>query len=691
MDEVKKSDFIYFQNEFLQDIKKLDLKFSEKISQLIISFQNNKLITDQKFELYNNKITSLSNAVESNTQYQQIKLEIDNFKKYVKEENSINSNKISFIERDLSNACFKYDNIFSNAISVPGLIGKGCKFPTTKSFYETINKNVIDLQNYKEKNKIDLQKYKNKLETLIKQFKIQIDNSKNQYFTFCNERILETKNEIEERFKIIEEQISNMRIENGKHSFELIQKADELKNKINKIDNITNEVDQKLNEEKIKYQKSNNELMTEFNSQKEEFKLIKIRFSELSEYIKDVRFMRNISFYGSKGNKNKDYNSTEFLKLSKQISKKLNFNKNQKISIDEEAKYLNNNREIINDKKIINNKDNNKENDNINKNTVDNENKTKSNIKLNLKEKIFNKDIYNNNSPNTNLKDENNNTISKNNNNISSISIDKITKYNNKENEYIKTDKSPIKKLNYLKTEESPSNEQKLQKNIFLRTQSHSTLKNQIQNKEFNTKIQTQNNFYIKNNIIKTENNSFNEESKSGNITLKFKKIFEKGEKANSEEIIKLLSKNDNNSFNLNIEIYNKINSRIIDIEDRINKMNHIVKIYFEKINEKIRVYSEMTNSLIIKMKKEKSRINLNSPIKIQTNSEYNIPLINNFDKISKKNQNLDLTDRNNSRKKNFDNISLLNIQDKRKNISSGKILSVIEPYLIKKFKCNNN
>ena len=141
----------------------------------------------------------------------------------------------------------------------------------------------------------------------------------------------------------------------------------------------------------------------------------------------------------------------------------------------------------------------------------------------------------------------------------------------------------------------------------------------------------------------------------------------------------------------MNIEIYNKINSRIIDIEDRINKMNHIVKIYFEKINEKIRVYSEMTNSLIIKMKKEKSRMNLNSPIKIQTNSEYNIPLINNFDKISKKNQNLDLTDRNNSKKKNFDNISLLNIQDKRKNISSGKILSVIEPYLIKKFKCNNN
>ena len=47
------------------------------------------------------------------------------------------------------------------------------------------------------------------------------------------------------------------------------------------------------------------------------------------------------------------------------------------------------------------------------------------------------------------------------------------------------------------------------------------------------------------------------------------------------------------------------------------------------------------------------------------------------------KNNNNDLSTRNNI-KKNIENITL-----KHQKISSGKILSIIEPYLIKKFKSN--
>jgi low affinity Fe/Cu permease len=81
MDEVKKSDFIYFQNEFLQDIKKLDIKFNEKISQIMTTFQNNKLITDQKFQIYNDKISSLRTTIESNEEFKKVKTELENFKK----------------------------------------------------------------------------------------------------------------------------------------------------------------------------------------------------------------------------------------------------------------------------------------------------------------------------------------------------------------------------------------------------------------------------------------------------------------------------------------------------------------------------------------------------------------------------------------------------------------------------------
>ena len=48
-----------------------------------------------------------------------------------------------------------------------------------------------------------------------------------------------------------------------------------------------------------------------------------------------------------------------------------------------------------------------------------------------------------------------------------------------------------------------------------------------------------------------------------------------------------------------------------------------------------------------------------------------------------------DLTERNKLKMKNTDNLTLLNIKEKHQKISSGKILSVIEHYLIKKFKSN--
>ena len=232
MAEVKKTDFIYFQNEFLQDLKKLDIKFTEKISQIISAIQNNKLITEQKFEIYNDKISTLLNTIESNTEYKKLKVEIENVKKKISQESLTNSNKIFHIERDLSDACFKYDKLFSSIIGGTGIIGKGCKYSNVKSFYELTDKNIAELQRFKDKNNIDLEKYKNKLESLIGQFKLQIDNTQNKYFSFCNEKIMETKNKIDEQFNFIDEKINNMRLDNGKYSFDLIKNTEELSSKI---------------------------------------------------------------------------------------------------------------------------------------------------------------------------------------------------------------------------------------------------------------------------------------------------------------------------------------------------------------------------------------------------------------------------------------------------------------------------
>ena len=570
------------------------------------------------------------------------------------------------------------------------MIGKGCKYPNLKTFYELTDKNILEFQIYRDKNDIDLEKYKTKIKTLIEQFKLQIDSSKNSYFSFCNEKITDTKNKIEDQIKFIDERISNMRMDNGKYAYDLIKKTEELKEKIYTINNITSIVDDKLKEETKKFQKYNNELIKTFDSQKEEFKIIKVRFTELSEFIKDIRFMRNIK---KNLNNIKEFDSASFLKNSKLLSKKINFNKNQKITEEEENMF--NSKENDSDSKsnLINIDNNNIITDNkIDKdNEVDNEDKKKYNIKLNVKEKGSNSNINLNLSSNNQIMNDKytfNSHLKENKQENTSISQNK-SRNNNLYYESAKTEINSNKKIDFLKTDESSQStiNQNYKKNLFIRTQSQFSFNKNNKKPEYKIKIQrTQDNFYHKNKILKMnklnlENNSSYGKNYSVESGKKFKKIWEK--EKNFDELLKLLENNHNSKNNsyLYIEAFKYLNTNINKNDEKINEIINFTNINIEKISKKIQVYIDLTNNLLVDIKMEsykKRNADTNSHRYIYTNSEINIPLLSTI----KKNNN-DLSTRNKI-KKNIENITL-----KDQKISSGKILSIIEPYLIKKFKSN--
>ena len=99
MSEVKKSDLIYLQNEILKDMAAMDKKFSDKITQLTNALQNNKLITDQKFEMSNENYSSLLEKIESNEDISNIKTQFSLFKEQINQSQLINTNKIFTIEK----------------------------------------------------------------------------------------------------------------------------------------------------------------------------------------------------------------------------------------------------------------------------------------------------------------------------------------------------------------------------------------------------------------------------------------------------------------------------------------------------------------------------------------------------------------------------------------------------------------
>jgi len=110
-----------------------------------------------------------------------------------------------------------------------------------------------------------------------------------------------------------------------------------------KIQKIQDEIYTRLNEELVKHVYTSNNLCQVFNSQRDEFKLLKNRFTELSEFIKDVRFRNNINYLNNTTNSNNanalnaSHVESEFEKKIKykKMAKRINFNLKQRLDINE--------------------------------------------------------------------------------------------------------------------------------------------------------------------------------------------------------------------------------------------------------------------------------------------------------------------------------------------------------------------
>ena len=344
---VTKSDFIYFQNEILKDLKNLELVFNEKTEEMMKTIKINKASADSNFEKISQTFEEISEKIGFSEENSKFGEKLNTIQKKL-EDLSINSRvKINGIEREMNNMAIKYDKIFINNLVVPGLIGSSCPFLTLANFIENANKKINELIIDKKKQGVDLKTYKDKLENLIGVFNNRVNNSEEKFKEYCNICFNKFDKNSNDRFNALEEKISSLRMENIKYSSELIERSNELKMDWDKVMNIKKEVDNKLNAELAKYSKYNNNLIKIFESQKTEFNLIKNRFTELSEFIKDIRFRNNINIMNNNNNNNNNNNKNSnnnsnipplspFKKKVKftQMSKRINFKLKQTLDDD---------------------------------------------------------------------------------------------------------------------------------------------------------------------------------------------------------------------------------------------------------------------------------------------------------------------------------------------------------------------
>ena len=629
MTEVKRNDLMYFQDEVLSDIKKLESRFGIKLEKAMEQIKNKFDTTEETFTEITNKITELNYSISQiNSNNSQLN-NIEKFKTKTEETLVIFESKINNLEKDLGNTKYNFEKSVQSSLSLPGVIGDGGKYLNFRNFMEFIYKSVTSLNSFKDVNVIDFKNYKEKLENLISQFKIKFEVVQNKCIEYCNNKFKEFEILLNERVKYVEEKIDNMRIENNKISNNLIEKSKLLKVDINSLGNFKKSVENNLKNEYEKFNELYIEAFKRFERGEEDYKIFKMKFNELSEFIKDIRFRKNIAH-------------KDFREMSRKIdfSNKNKFdNINNSISISEinksndnfmiKEKKNNNNRHLIYDSPVsarlnkrnvqLNGQNENDLEDNkklqnqniINENeinTFDNNNnkQLKENIENNNEEDNVDKELKNNslykkinsNHVVSNIK------ISNNNNNI--INFDNSKLNNVKFNQNI----SYNKLQNIKKKSKSEIN---IQDSLFNFTLPNNNINNSKNNYNTNNQkpiFQLQKNYDMNHLLYKIKKGTHKNKSITLNtISNGFDKIIH--EKKLSQDL-----KNDNtNSTNPITKTYYYSsmlnNDNIIDLYRKLDLSQKNINNLEEKMNKKFNELNDLIIELIDKKKLDKkSKLN---------------------------------------------------------------------------------
>ena len=235
--------------------------------------------------------------------------------------------RINNLREDLQKSTQKYDKIYLENLELPGYIGKYSKYKNCQVFFEDVIKEINKMNLYKEKNTLDLKAYKEKLELNIKTFNALVDNNNKSQMKYINEMHEKNFKECKTLIDTLDERITDMRIENSRYAVELISKSMNLTKEWDKIQKIKEEIMTEFNEKIQEFHVVSNNTVNSFSDFQNEFNSIKRKFLELAEFIKDVRFRKNIGG---------DVKKRELKNIAKKITGKKSCGK----SIDKEKEKI---------------------------------------------------------------------------------------------------------------------------------------------------------------------------------------------------------------------------------------------------------------------------------------------------------------------------------------------------------------
>ena len=290
----KKNDLMHFKEETLRDFKEVQKKITDKFDNLDLEMRERLDAYERRITTYENKIFELSNLINTD---KTIRQKVDNlmeFKEKTDEHMLTEKIRLDNFRNDLKSNVERIDQILKDSVIYPGIIGGISKYKTFHDLIDYLLTQTSQTVTFREKSILDFKGYKTKLENSISSFNSQIDTLLKTTSEFTKTCVQEAEERMKSIYNIYDDRLQDARIENANYAIGLEKATEVLKKELENLYVVKNELYEKVDKGMQEVKNDNTRVVKLFSGYKKNFHIIQHKFTQLSDFIKDIRFRINL-------------------------------------------------------------------------------------------------------------------------------------------------------------------------------------------------------------------------------------------------------------------------------------------------------------------------------------------------------------------------------------------------------------